>query len=191
MQDPGTPEPNPVVEELPIERNADSVCLYRIMRKAVNCCAASVTAAIFTGCVVLPLPHATPGGRDFKGQVIDARTARPVAGAKVTIEKRPKSAVLTGTDGRFAVSSGSNFHLIYYANPSWSLSLPTGVYKQVLLIEKSGYDPLRLDFADHQVENKYLQCVESLDDAHTHFDRSFDRTTLLLKPILLRSVTGR
>jgi len=147
-----------------------------------------IVPVLLSGCVILPLPHTSPAGVDFRGQVVDAHTRRPLEGAKVSIEGLRRSAVVTAADGQYAVSSGSNFHLIYYANPSWSLGLPVGESRNVLLVEKDGYRSFRMDaYHDWKTRN----ALEIRRETNELPDRRLSRTTLILKPISLERAAAR
>jgi hypothetical protein len=146
-------------------------------------------SALLSGCVVLPIPHTSPAGYDYHGQVVDARTRRPLAGAKVRMDDRPRSSVVTEADGKFAVSAGSHFHLLYYANPSWSAGIPPGLtYSKVLLIEKPGYRSFRWD--PHSGANTQKAVVIRWQQDNLP-DRRLNRTTIFLKPIGLQPVSTK
>ena len=92
--------------------------------------------------------------------------------------------MVSESNGAFSVSSGSNVHVVYYANPSWSLSFPLGTFGKVLIVEKEGFRPVRLDFNDWQV----AKAREIRHDVSDHRDRRMMRVTYFLKPIPLSCV---
>jgi hypothetical protein len=77
-----------------------------------------------TGCVVLPVPHTTQSSPQISGRTLDSRTRRPVVGASIRLANLPKVATTTGSDGRFTLNARRNFHVLWYANPSFVMHFP-------------------------------------------------------------------
>ena len=101
-----------------------------------------------TGCVALPIPHTTQSSPKISGRALDSRTRRPVAGASVQLANLPKIATTTGSDGRFTLDATRNFHLIWYANPSFVMHFPYAdaryYWSGSLRITHDGYKPVSL-----------------------------------------------
>ncbi len=111
---------------------------------------------LFCCCVVVPLPFTSDKSPQFKGRVVDSNSKKPVAGAEVWAEGNERGKVATGPSGEFLLKPGKNFHLIFYANPSFGFGLPAGTRTEVLMIHADGYRPLVLDFKSPPVRDKYL-----------------------------------
>ena len=105
-------------------------------------------AVALTGCVALPVPHTTQSSPKISGRALDSRTRQPVAGASVQLTNLPKVATTTGSDGRFTLNATHNFHLIWYANPSFVLHIPYAdaryYWSGSLRITHDGYKPVSL-----------------------------------------------
>ncbi len=104
---------------------------------------------------------------------MDASNGRPVEGAVVeaiiesTWERKPVGNLTTrsGSDGKFKISSKQNFHMLYYANPSFQFHAPQGsswtgrlhikhdkYVTRLLKAEDKWWDERRLDFGEIMLE---------------------------------------
>jgi len=105
-------------------------------------------AVVLAGCVVLPVPHTTQSSPKISGRALDSRTRRPVAGASVQLGNLPQIATTTGSDGRFTLNATRNFHLLWYANPSFVMHFPFAdaryYWSGSLRITHDGYKPVSI-----------------------------------------------
>lgn len=100
-------------------------------------------AVLVSGCIVVPLPHVTKRSPGLEGHVRDATTGQPIAGATVELvthegqardyamvghDTRQGARVRTGDDGSFDIGPRYNFHLLWYANPSFHFHVPFGTF---------------------------------------------------------------
>ena len=72
------------------------------------------------GCVAYPDFSTTESSPDIRGRVIDYKTGRPVANARVSWEDYPNEATMTDAQDLFHLSGARNYHLV--AAASWYAS---------------------------------------------------------------------
>ncbi|MCD6050145.1 MAG: Carboxypeptidase regulatory-like domain [Verrucomicrobia bacterium] len=114
-------------------------------------------ALLHTGCMVVPIPHATKQSPTIDGRVVDPQ-GNPIAGVHIKLlnelrhtgprnDPATKPAETTsGPDGRFRLSSQHNFHLLWYGNISFSFHVPRGEYwTGCLIVSHADYSPLYHD----------------------------------------------
>lgn len=96
----------------------------------------------------------------IEGHVRDASTGRPVAGATVELTTRSAQAAdyaslnnemkrgartRTDADGSFHIATRHNFHLLWYANPSFQFHIPSGSYwLGESTVSREGYESVAL-----------------------------------------------
>ena len=76
------------------------------------------------GCVAYPDFSTTERSPDIRGRVIDYKTGRPIANARVSCLDYPNEATLTDTQGRFHLPGARNHHLVAAASWYGSNSYP-------------------------------------------------------------------
>ncbi|MDB6024235.1 MAG: hypothetical protein JWM68_458 [Verrucomicrobiales bacterium] len=66
------------------------------------------------GCLPVPWPGREQTSPSISGRILDSVTTRPVEGARVQIHERPKTSVLSDTNGEFRVMEMRQFYLISF-----------------------------------------------------------------------------
>ena len=97
------------------------------------------------GCIVLPIPHLRTHQFGVKGQVVDACTNQPIAGAVVApdITRSTGETSSTNASGRFTIDPKRGWHCAYLCGVvSFSLcpDLDIVAPMRVLLISAPGYE---------------------------------------------------
>jgi hypothetical protein len=67
---------------------------------------------LLLGCLPVPWPGKIQTSPAISGRVLDSVTTRPVAGARIQIHERPKTSVLSDTNGEFRVMEVREFYLM-------------------------------------------------------------------------------
>lgn len=115
-------------------------------------------AVLLSGCVFFPypIPHTQKRSPIVTGQVVDAKTGRPIEGATVqlTTDNNPKPPYghsshaplgepqTTSADGQFYFPTKRNFHLIYILHPRTPIGIPRQpTWDEGVRISKPGYRP--------------------------------------------------
>jgi hypothetical protein len=98
-------------------------------------------ATLLSGCV-LPIPSTL----HVRGSVLDAKTKRPVVGARVTIQDHPKATGMTASDGSFDIPAETHWGFI--VPPAEPVGLPDTV-----VITKDGYQAktVRAAYEKHEI----------------------------------------
>ncbi len=117
----------------------------------------AVFALLQTGCMIVPIPHATKQSPRIEGRVVDPQ-GNPIAGAHIKLLNEPENSgtdhdpatkpaeTTSGSDGRFRLSSRHNFHLLWYGNLSFSFHVPGGEYwTGCLIVSHADYSPMYHD----------------------------------------------
>jgi hypothetical protein len=122
-------------------------------------------------CMVLLLAASQPGACEYHGQVVDADTSQPLAGAVVFVwwEKRPIISMdgpayfhdahetVTDADGRFRVSC--------WRKPDWNPF--TYVRRPFLVVFKPGYEPVSISHSSNRGLKDYDAWPTELRDGAT------------------------
>lgn len=69
---------------------------------------------LLLGCLPVPWPGKVQTSPAISGRVLDSVTTRPVVGARVQIHERPKTSVLSDTNGEFRVMEVREFYLMSF-----------------------------------------------------------------------------
>src|SRR6266478_3000118 len=77
------------------------------------------------GCVPIPLPGREQTSPTIRGRVLDVRTSQPVQGARVQIHERPKTHVLSDSNGEFRVKEVLEFYLMSFVTGQNVYHFPT------------------------------------------------------------------
>ena len=123
----------------------------------------ALSAFALSGCIVVPLPHVTQRSPHLHGMVVDEISGLPVKDATIQLsaahqgqtrdyaswnteqQSGPAPTAKTRPDGQFDVGAKYNFHLLWYANPSFQFHVPSGNYwLGRLFISHEGYQTLSL-----------------------------------------------
>lgn len=117
-----------------------SICGY------IKTMVVGIALVMTAGCLFLPVPHYREHMLECSGQVVDAKTDKPVPGAEVTVKRgRYREKVSCDRNGHFHVDATGGWHWMYFiATPSSGSLFPTHLYPQdewpvTYLVEANGY----------------------------------------------------
>ena len=108
---------------------------------------------LLAGC--LPVPHTSQRSPEFRGTVVDARTKKPVQGAKIVLSEDPRISCTSDATGAFRLKATRNHHWGYNILPtheSWQ-DLPAGrhYYEDAVTISHPSYVTYKKDKADDYI----------------------------------------
>ena len=129
------------------------------------------------------MPFTSDRSPRFSGTIESQRTRKPIDKAEVWIQGDQKHKAFTDSRGNFVLEPQKNFHILFYANPSWGFGLPLGTRSKILIATAQGFSPLTIDFSHIPTSREFI--IEHKMKGNSlgpFFHEDFALKLLLLKP---------
>lgn len=108
----------------------------------------SILIIIFTGCVILPIPHRRVHSCGAKGRILDSVTNEPVAGAVIAGDNEGRGETISSADGNYVLKPVYGWHGAVFIGPTGLSLFPAlGPYikrSKAIHVSRDGYQMQRL-----------------------------------------------
>ncbi len=132
----------------------DSPRLSSRRATATRCLTVSVFCAMLSSCI-LPYPHTWDRSRGIRGMIVDAKTGKPLQGAKIQVmgkgpDDHPrciplKPSAISGPDGRFELKRSLRMGWTYEFAPCHGGGPSHGYFYRDYLVSREGYGQVMFD----------------------------------------------